>query len=178
MRILTFLMLCVVSGSVFSQSVNCEGAPEKAVTELPAPINQWAVVYCSPAGHAIAPIDGYLWMGPNGRPFMFQSAALLNAPELKNRHAAHYTTVLHRKLSGQAKYGTNIMLAKAGGPSDQSLQPWQLDVHSNKGILYNLFFYEKEGAVSHVLGCINRCNTSVLLSNSSLKNLQKKIEEK
>lgn len=177
MKFLLLFALALFAINTVASPVNCEGAPKEAVTELPSPLNEWALVFCSPSGHAIAPIDGHIWLAPNGKPFLFQAAALTNAPILEAPHSAYYQSVVHRKLEGKQKYGTNMMLAKAGLPEDQSLQPWQLDVQSNKGILYNLFFYEKKGAVEYVLGCINRCNSSVLIKSRSLEQLSKELNK-
>jgi len=174
MKFMLLPILFILSLSAFAKPVNCKNTPADAVVEFPSPIDKWAVIFCSPAGHAIAPIDGNLWVAPNGKPFMFQAAALMNAPQLEDSNSAYFNGVVHRKLEGQFKVNVNLMLVKAGLLEDQSLQPWQLDIKSNKGILYNLFFYEKNGEVKFVLGCINQCQSSVLLTAQAFKELNKK----
>ena len=69
------------------------------------------------------------------------------------------------------------MLAKVIGNEDQDLQPWQLDMLSNKGLLYNIFFYEKKGKIEHILGCINQCKSSVLLKPKTLNELKKELSK-
>jgi hypothetical protein len=144
MKAILLPVLFLLSFGAFAKPINCKNTPTDAVIEFSSPINNWAVIFCSPAGHAIAPIDGYLWLAPNGKPFMFQAASLMNSPPLEDSNSAYFNAVAHRKLEGQFKTNVNLMLVKAGQQEDQSLQPWQLDIKSNKGILYNLFFYEKK----------------------------------
>ena len=176
MKFLLLILLVIFSFKSIASSVQCENAPDLAKIDLPSPINKWALIFCSPSGHAVAPIDGNIWLAPNGKPFLFQSAGLMNPAKLKNKHSAYFSAVAHRKLEGSARQGTNMMLTEAGLPEDQTLQPWQLDVASNKGIRYSIFFYEKGGKLKHLLGCVNQCQQSVLLSPKSLDQL--KIELK
>lgn len=175
MKYYILLIALLYSSLALSESVNCGGAPGGSVTNLPTPIDSWALIFCSPSGHALAPIDGTIWLGPNGKPFLFQSASLSSAPKLDDPHSAYFSSVIHRKLEGQFKYGTNMMLTKDGLSEDQALQPWQLDVKTNKGILYNVFFYTKDDVLVHVLGCINRCQTSVLLTPKTLRKLNSEL---
>ena len=177
MKYIILLAALFYSSVAISKPVNCDGSPNESVTALPAPIDDWALIFCSPSGHALAPIDGTIWLGPNGKPFLFQSASLSSAPKLENPHSAYFSSVIHRKLDGQFKYGTNKMLTKAGLPEDQTLQPWQLDVKTNKGELYNVFFYIKDDALVHILGCINRCQTSVLLTPKPLSQLSRELSK-
>ena len=175
MKYIILLTALLYSSIAMSDPVNCEGSPNDSVTNLPSPIDNWALIFCSPSGHALAPIDGNIWLAPNGKPFLFQSASLSSAPQLDNPHSAYFSSVMHRKLEGQFKYGTNMMLTKVGLPEDQELQPWQLDVKTNKGALYNVFFYTKDETLVHVLGCINRCQTSVLLTPKTLSQLSSEL---
>jgi hypothetical protein len=172
MKFVLLLFIVIIPLKVLASPVSCEQSPEQAKIELPAPINKWALIFCSPAGHAVAPIDGDVWLAPNGKPFLFQSAGLMNPPKLESKHLSYFSGLSHRKLEGSAKNGTNMMLTKSGLPEDQAFQPWQLDIVSNKGIRYNLFFYEKDGKVKHVLGCVNQCQQSVLLVPKTLDKLK------
>ncbi len=175
MKIIVFILTVIVSVQLQAQSVSCDGAPKDSTTELPSPIDKWAVVFCSPKGHVIGATDGNLWIAPNGKPFMFQ-ASPKPAPD-SSRHSSYFTGAAHRKLKGQLKTNTNKMLAKATQKEDQSLQPWQLDITSNQGFRYNIFFYEKSGVILYVLGCINQCQHSVLLRNKTLDQIKKELDE-
>lgn len=133
--------------------------------------NKWAVIFCSPKGHVIAGIDGVVWVTKNNSSFITFRANPKVTPG-STKHSSYFKKMAHRKLSKELKINTNKMLAKVIGNEDQKLQPWQLDILSNNGLLYNIFFYEKEGKIEHVLGCKNQCEISVLLKPKTLNQLK------
>lgn len=175
MKAILLLLITIIPIQLNAQSVNCENAPKESTTVLPSPIDRWAVIFCSPKGHVLAAIDGNLWLAPNGKPFMFQSNS---KPAKENaQHSSYFTGIAHTKLDGQQKTNTNKMLAMATKNEDQSLQPWQLDVKSNMGVKYNIFFFEKDGIISFVLGCVDQCQQSVLLTNKTLEQLKNELDK-
>ncbi len=173
MKLLLTILVLLFSSNVFSQSVNCEDAPSDAVVELPNPINQWSVIFCSPKGHVLAGVDGIVWVTKNNSSFMFRANRKVTSES--TQHSSYFKKIAHRKLSEKHKLNTNKMLAEVTGNEDQNLQPWQLDMLSNKGLLYNIFFYEKKGKVEHILGCINQCKSSVLLKPKTLAELKEQL---
>lgn len=175
MKVVLVLIALLLSSAVNAKPVNCEDAPKKAKIELPSPIDEWAVIFCSPKGHVMGAIDGTLWLTDSNSPFMFHANP--KPSEYASMHSSYFEEMHHRKLVDDSKVSTNKMLSKATYIEDQSLQPWQLDLVSTKGILYNVFFYLKEGKVKYVLGCTNRCMKSVLLTPRSLDKLHEQLKK-
>lgn len=173
MRKTMFIIALLTSINILAKPVGCEGAPKQASTELPAPIDQWAVVFCSPKGHMLGAIDGTIWLAPNGRPFMFEANPKPTSDDSK--HSSYFSDLSHTKLEGLKRTNTNKMLAKATGEEDQSLAPWQFELKSSEGFLYSVFFYEKDKSVKYVLGCVNRCQQSVLLIPKTLDQLKREL---
>jgi len=139
MKIATIFISFLFSAIVQAKPVNCENAPKDAQVELPSPINNWAVIFCSPEGHVMGAMDGTLWMTDKNTPFMFKSNPQ-PSPDA-SIHSSYFNEIIRRQLIGQFKISANKMLAKTTYFEDQSLQPWQLDLRSTEGILYNIFFY-------------------------------------
>ena len=57
--------------------VGCERLPENALTSLPEPVADWAVLDCLPVGQVIAQRDGWTWRFPGSffdRPWIFAAA--------------------------------------------------------------------------------------------------------
>jgi len=154
--------------------VGCEDAPEKAKTELPSPIDEWAVIFCSPKGHVMGAIDGTLWMTDQNTPFMFLSNP--KPSPYASQHSSYFETIIRQKVVGDLKTKMNKILSLSTYYEDQTLQPWQVDLKSTKGISYNVFFYLKEDKVKYVLGCTNRCLKSVLLTAKSLSQLNEELK--
>ncbi len=174
MKIAVIFIGLLFSIAAQATPVSCEGAPKKAKIELPSPIDEWAVIFCSPKGHVMGPIDGTLWMTDKNTLFMFNANP--KPSPYASQHSSYFETIMGQKLAGDLKTKTNKMLSKATYIEDQTLQPWQLDLKSTKGILYNVFFYLKEDKVKYVLGCTNRCLTSVLLTPKSLSQLNEELK--
>ncbi len=173
MKIIVIFISFLFSTIIQAKPVNCEDAPHEAKVELPSPMDDWAVIFCSPKGHVMGAMDGTLWMTDKNIPFMFK-ANPKPSPDA-SVHSSYFHEITHRKLDGQFKINTNKMLSKATYFEDQSLQPWQLDLRSTEDILYNVFFYLKENKIKYVLGCTSRCRTSVLLIPKSLAQLKNEL---
>jgi hypothetical protein len=52
----------------------CAGTPAGAVMTLPAPLDQWAELYCTEYGHVIAARDGWRWSLPGAYRAVFVPA--------------------------------------------------------------------------------------------------------
>jgi hypothetical protein len=173
MKIVTICICFLFSMIVQAKPVNCENAPKDAQIELPSPIDKWAVIFCSPAGHVMGAIDGTLWMTDKNTPFMFKANPKPSSDS--STHSSYFYKILSRSLNGKSKAKANRILAGSTYIEDQSLQPWQLDLRSTEGILYNIFFYLKEDIVKYVIGCKKYCKSSVLLTPKSLDQLQNEL---
>jgi len=60
----------------------CDGSPVDAVLSLPAAMDDWAQIICTPYGHIIAPEEGWFWSYPGGfSPVMVPSQLVRTQPE-------------------------------------------------------------------------------------------------
>jgi hypothetical protein len=73
MKVALIFIGFLMSVTVHAKPVNCDDAPEKAKIELPSPIDQWAVIFCSPKGHVMGAIDGTLCLTDTNSPFLFHA---------------------------------------------------------------------------------------------------------
>jgi hypothetical protein len=149
-------------------AINCEGAPSQSVQTIKPPAAPYALIFCSPSGHAIAAVDGYIWFPINrpGQPFIFQAA---KSGSSSGQHDAYFTNEGSLALEGEQKRKAVKMLEVGYKISQDFREVVQLDAQSNMGTLYSLFFYISEGRPQYVLGCVDRCNTSVLLKEYTLQ---------
>jgi hypothetical protein len=155
------------SNPVF-EPVNCDGAPEQAILKITPPANPYALIFCSPRGHTVAPVDGYLWFPYKrpGQPFFFHAALRETNDGI---HAAYFVKQAARRLEGEALRKTNKMLEVGYQIFESFDEVTQLDIASNAGLLYNIFFYTENNRPKYILGCVNRCTTSALLQQYSLE---------
>ena len=66
---------------------DCAGSPSEAVMTLPAPLDKWGQINCTPYGHVLAGRGSWTWIWPDGSGTVFiPSQLVMNNPErLGNR---------------------------------------------------------------------------------------------
>ncbi len=162
-------LVTVLSRALAADPVNCEAAPMTAVTQLPQVASDLALVFCSPTGHALAAVDGYVWLAPDRKPFFLQSASPQGPVRGETQHSTYFTNASSRVLQGDALEKSKAMFkVEFGLPPPDGLSVTQLDLLSSKGFLYNVFFYVVSGRLDRVIACLNECNISVGLKQVSL----------
>ena len=176
----TFLFLCGVlqNAHAVGEPVNCEGAPQQAVVRFNEPVNQWALVFCSPDGHVISPIDGYVWLTSNNKPFFFKSLSSSGERVRNNQHGAYFIDQGHRKMDDEGLEKAKKMFEIVFGQSAGDVTVYQLDVLSLGGLLYNIFFYTQQGKLDRIIGCINQCEQTVSLRQLSLEEARRESDKK
>ena len=61
---------------------DCAGSPPEAVMTLPAPLNKWGQITCTPYGHVLAGRGNWTWIWPDGSGTVFiPSQLVMNNPE-------------------------------------------------------------------------------------------------
>ncbi len=62
---------------------DCAGSPAEAVMTLPAPLDKWGQITCTPYGHVLAGRGNWTWIWPDGSGAVFiPSQLVMNNPEL------------------------------------------------------------------------------------------------
>lgn len=167
-------ILFLATGNAMAEGpVNCEAAPKAAVTTLPQGASDFAVVFCSPSGHALAAADGYVWIAPDRKPFLLHAASHLGARRGDSQHSVYFEKASSRVLRDEALEKSKAMFRTEFGfspPTDTAVT--QLDVQSSRGFRYNVFFYIVAGRLDRVIGCIDECSTSIGLTQVSLSSLR------
>jgi len=141
-------------------SVDCESAPKNAVLNLSSPINQWALIFCSPKGHTVAPGGGYIWNDPDGKVILIH-ANLKESP--KTQHGGYFTNQRSRTLTGETLDDANKMLEVNYKLTPTYKDVHQLEIISSQGFGYHIFFYLKGDLPEYVLVCVNKCRTDTLI---------------
>ncbi len=172
------LSLLLAGGAVAADAfavgepVQCDGAPPEAVLRFREPVSQWALIFCSPDGHVIAPVDGKVWLTAKNRPFFFNALSEAGHP-VKGRHQAYFVAQAQEKLVGDEFQKAGKLFELEFGRGTDASDIYQLDAVTHGGLRYNLFFYLKDATLRNVIGCIDACKQSVGLRSMTLEEAQR-----
>jgi hypothetical protein len=131
MRIVAFVLMAGWIAALHAQPAgHCAGSPPEAVIKLPAPLDSWGQVMCTPYGHIITNLEGWIWTRPGGySPVMIPSQMVRDNPApLGNKY--YFTQISFTRVEGKEfdeAYATFIK-----GFDDEPQKPigYRLDVKS------------------------------------------------
>ena len=173
-RLAVALILIFSSSLSFSAApINCESAPQEAVTKLPPEVSDFALVFCSPSGHALVAVDGFVWLTENRRPHFLHAGSPRGPIPDQSQHSVYFTNSTAIALKGESLEKAKAMFKTEFGfsPSDD-LSVVQMDLLSNKGFRYNVFFFVVVGRLDRIIGCIDECRSSVGMKQVRLSSLR------
>jgi hypothetical protein len=170
-------LLLILLSNTFSvlaaNPVACETAPPEAVTTLPTSVADLALILCSPSGHALLATDGYVWLAPNNKPFFLHAASPRGPVAGQTQHSAFFTRSSARQLKDELlQKAKGMYQVEFGELPPENLSVMQLDLLSNKGFRYNVFFFLSSGRLDRIIGCIDECSTSVGMKQVTLSSLR------
>ena len=126
-----------------ARAADCTGAPAAAaVTALPAPLDRWGVVACTPYGYVIANHPGWIWSEPGGYLPVYIPAQMVAKDPKPLGNTVYFTAITLTKSTGPdfdaayAAYGTGF------APDPKKPDGYRLDVTSSLGTKLTLFFFD------------------------------------
>lgn len=149
---------------------SCESAPGGAVVELDEPYSEWASIKCDDLqqAHFLVPGNGYAWtveqnggFSPQHRsessykfsafgpvPIVFFSSP----PSGPQPHKFHFVRSVPSVMTEEQLAGVNQLLP-------ESVTPYktihQLDLNTNRGLIYSFFIYLKDTSPEWIVACVN-----------------------
>lgn len=79
---------------------DCAGSPPEAVMMLPAPLDKWGQINCTPYGHVLAGRGNWTWIWPDGSGTVFiPSQLVMNNPQLLGNRS-YFTRIEIMRVRG------------------------------------------------------------------------------
>ncbi len=159
MRNLLILLILIGCGVVnAAPSGECEGTPNKAVTELPNPLNIWGQILCTPYGHIITNREGWIWTNPGGySPVMIPSQMVRKKPKPLGNHS-YFTEIEMTTLAGEDAEKA-IELFQTGFDSSESTPTvYSLNVVSISGKSLSFQFFDFGNNIQWGMWCNRGCD--------------------
>ena len=109
---------------------------------LPAPLDQWGSVYCTPYGHVIAAHDGWIWSRPGAYDPVFIPAQMVERNPAELGHRAHFTRIAVTPLNAQETAPAVAALRSVFGGDEAPQQGYRLEVTSVSGTTLHFVFMD------------------------------------
>jgi hypothetical protein len=169
MRFVALLLLAIWGSAARAQVGDCSGTPKEAVTKLPAPLGDWGQVLCTPYGHIITNLEGWIWTQPGGySPVMIPSQMVRNNPEpLGNK--SYFTEITFTRVRGNEFTDTYKVFNEGFADDAQTTTGYRLDAKSVSGKSLKLYFFETGDSIWGIW-CSKECDPT---SRFMLLNMKK-----
>src|SRR5438067_13230594 len=101
--------LKVTFPAVALENHDCSSAPADAVMNLPAPLNKWGQITCTPLGHMLTSHEGWIWIMPDASGTVLIAATELEKAKEGANSDSYYTKNDVEKVKrdeDESAYGT------------------------------------------------------------------------
>jgi len=145
MKLIFALYLLLFTSHSFAKPIgDCDGTPNDAVTELPSPINIWGQIVCTPYGHIISNMEGYIWSNLGSySPVMIPSQMIRSKPE-KLGNKSYFKEITLTKLTGAEASKAISIFEEGFDKSETTPKVYSLKVVSVSGKELSFQFFEFE----------------------------------
>jgi hypothetical protein len=122
------------------QQAVCESSPDAVVT-LPAPLNRWAQVRCTKAGHIIAQREGWLWIEPNHNALVIIPSQTFDR-QAEPDSSAYFTKIELARVTGEEFEWAYGVFHAGFDPKDAKPAGYRLDVSTKDGKDIRLYMFD------------------------------------
>jgi hypothetical protein len=106
LRLALFLLIAAIAASFPAISPraaaddDCAGSPPEAVMMLPAPLNKWGQIACTPFGHVLSSHEGWMWVFPDGVGTVFIPSQMVIDNPAPLGNTSYFTKIEIKKVTG------------------------------------------------------------------------------
>jgi hypothetical protein len=121
---------------------DCTGSPAEAVMTLPAPLNKWGQISCTPYGHVLAPAGNWTWIWPDGSGTVFiPSQLVMSNPQLLGNRS-YFTRIEVTRVTG-AEYDEAYATFREGlDLREVPPDAYRADLTSVSGKVMKVYFFD------------------------------------
>lgn len=120
---------------------DCSGSPPDAVLNLPAPLNRWGQILCTPYGHILGSRKGWMWLMPDLDPVLIPAQVPENAPQ-KIGNSAYFSKIEVARVKGEEFNQAYKTFHQ--GFDDQEIKPdaYRVDMTTAQGKSFHMYFFD------------------------------------
>jgi hypothetical protein len=159
MRVLAVSVSCLLVTVAHGQpAASCDGTPKDAVMTLPAPLDRWGVIECTPYGHIIASKDGWLWTYPGGFEPVFIPSQMVRSQPAELGNASYFSSISVVPVTGAEFDVAYKAFSKGFDEADHTPLGYRLEVKSISGKSLRLYFFDSEDSAPWGIWCTKECD--------------------
>jgi hypothetical protein len=120
----------------------CSGSPPEAVMTLPAPLDKWGQIACTPFGHVLQGRDNWVWIWPDGSGTVFVPSQLVmtNPQPLGNR--SYFTDIDIMRVRGGEADKAYATFREGLDVKETSPDIYRADLTSVSGKVMRVYFFD------------------------------------
>jgi hypothetical protein len=120
---------------------DCTGSPPDAITALPAPLNKWGKIVCTPYGHILASREGWMWLLPDLDPVLIPAQVPDSQPE-KVGNSVYFNKIEVARAKGEEFEQAYGVFHK--GFDDQEVKPdaYRVEMTTAQGKSLKMYFFD------------------------------------
>lgn len=120
---------------------DCSGSPSDAVMALPAPLDKWGQIVCTPYGHMLAPHKGWMWLMPDLDTVFVPAQAVDKQPETIG-NKIYFTKIDVARVKG-AEFDDAYKIFHEGF-DDSEVKPdaYRVDMTTIQGMTIRMYFFD------------------------------------
>ena len=120
---------------------DCAGSPPDALTALPAPLNKWGQIMCTPYGQILASHAGWMWLMPDLDPVLIPAQAMNGQPQ-KFGTTMYFTKIDIARVNGDEF--DDAYKAFHDGFDDNEVKPdgYRVDLTTVEGRSIRMYFFD------------------------------------
>lgn len=135
----------------------CSGTPPDAVTALPAPLNRWGQIVCTPFGQMLGSRKGWMWLMPDLDP-VFIPAQLSDADPQPLGNKIYFTKIDVARVNG-AEFDDAYRTFHEGF-DDAEVKPdgYRVDMTTVEGKSIRMYFFDYDTYAWGMTCLDNKCD--------------------
>jgi len=121
---------------------DCSGTPVEAVMTLPAPLNKWGKIICTPYGHVLSSHTGWAWIHPNAQQPVFIPAQMVDRDPLPVGNAIFFTKIEVSRINGNEYAHAYEVFHQGFDEMDLTPEIYRAEFTSVSGDMTQLYFLD------------------------------------
>ena|SRR5437868_2578650 len=136
---------------------DCTGSPPDAVTSLPAPLNKWGQILCTPYGHILGSHNGWMWIMPDLDPVLIPAQVPERRPE-KVGNSVYFNKIDVQHVNGSEFEDAYKVFHQGFDNHEVKPDAYRVDITTAQGKSFRMYFFDYDSYAWGMECPANKCD--------------------